>query len=165
MSLDAPRTPAPSTAVLFLDVHSGRGARFDSFDDVRALVACVAGRVEREMAGRRFPLLHVVERRRPLSGTECEALVWELARLRTILSTLPAVARDDDGAGAPTAGLGSATGVAGHRTLADVHQSTILALDHAARLGAASRRGARFEADDAAPGGGAVAARRFAEGR
>ena len=122
----------------FIDVHSGRGASFPSFEPVRELVELVAGRMEAEGHGRRFPLLHVVAACRTLTGTECEALVWELARLRTILSTLAAPV----GEGAPSAPLP-------RRTMADVYAATLSGLDLAARLGAASRRGARFEAADA----------------
>lgn len=120
--------------VRFIDVHSGRGGWIASFDAVRLLVELVSRRDLIDAPGRRFPLLHVVGARRPLSGTECEALVWELARLRTLLSTIAAPAPVD----APSSPLW-------RRTLADVHDATIAALDRGARLGAASRRGARFE--------------------
>lgn len=124
--------------IRFVDVHSGRGGSFPSFEPVRELVEVVAVRMEAEGHGRRFPLLHVVGARRTLTGTECEALVWELARLRTILSTLAAPVVE----GVPSAPLP-------RRTMADVYGATLSGLDLAARLGAASRRGARFEAADA----------------
>ncbi len=154
MVLDATRTsdsesgPHDSGPVRFIDVHSGRGASFDSFDSVRELVGVVVARMEAAGHGRRFPLLHVVEARRPLTGTECEALVWEIARLKTILSTFPAPLPTSDTPDAVAPPLS-------RRTLCDVHGATLSALDLAARLGAASRRGARFEgagvASDAGP--------------
>lgn len=158
MSLDAPRPPAPSVpslAVRFVDVHSGRGARFETFEDVTALVDCVVRRVEGTVTGRRFPLLRVVAGRRPLSGTECEALVWELARVRTILATIAAPAAGER-ADVPPSSVVPPPIVAGRRSLADLHAATLLALDHTARLGAASRRGARFEAADGGLDGAVV---------
>jgi len=159
LSLDAPRPRPPHVARAPVDVHA-----------MRALVACVLTRVEGDLPGRRFPLLRVVGDRGALSGIECEALVWELARVRTILSTLPA---DDalgrppaDGAsGASEAGLVARRLGAGRRTLADAHEATILALDRAARLGAANRRGACFEVAADELRVAAVAARPEVEGR
>ena len=133
MSAPSPYPPGP---VRFVDVHSGRGAVLASFDVVHELVSRIVPRVEATTAGRRFPLLRLIDARHALSGTECEALVWEIARLRTILSTEPA---PDTAAG---------EGPFARRTLADVHAATLSALDLGARLGAASHRGARFETPD-----------------
>ena len=153
MAFDAPRTSEATHLrdlggpIRFVDLHSGRGASFPSFESVLELVKVVAGRMEAEGQGRRFPLLHVMEARGTLTGTECEALVWELARLKTILSALAAPVGD-----------GAASSPLPRRTMADVYGATLSGLDLAARLGAASRRGARFEASDAGPAGDSTSA-------
>jgi len=157
-------------SVRFVDAHSGRNDLLGRVATLEALAQVVARRLEGERPGSRFPLLQLVGRAAPLTADECDSLVREVARLRHRLAALPVDAAEHgtDAASTPggaAAGAGegaidggrppptfvkarpdaSATG-----TLADAYAGPLFVLEHIARLGAASRRGARFEIGDAA---------------
>lgn len=157
-----------SLAVRFVDAHSGCNDLLGRVAALEALAAVVARRLEDARPGSRFPLLRLVGRREPLTATECDSLARETARLRQRLAAVPvgdlgagpgavadpSAADDDVGPEAaparrrrdPTAPDDDPRPA---RTLADVYDDTLYVLEHIARLGAASRRGARFEVGDA----------------
>lgn len=156
---DAPDSRA-SLAIRFVDEHSGRNDLLGAVASFEAMANVVSKRLEGSKAGSRFPLLRLVGRREPLSAIECEALAREVTRLRSVLAPLPASAiadgrdegsRDDSALGAPTAVreiFRRLNGDGAPRTLAEAFGWPLFVLEHIARLGAASRRGARFEIGD-----------------
>lgn len=167
-------------SVRFVDAHSGRNDLLGRVATLEAMVAVVARRLEGERPGSRFPLLRLVGRTTPLTAVECESLAREVSRLRQLLVALPAPTSTsvaspdalslDPNASGPAAVGPSAPPVdreappadgatpepsmaprgAAPRTLADAFAWPLFVLEHIARLGAASRHGARFEVGDAA---------------
>jgi hypothetical protein len=109
------------------------------------MLEAVAVRLEGGRPGSRFPLLQLLRREGPISSPECGALVFEVARLRVLLSTLPL-----DGADA-SASPPRANGNGAPRSLADVFGKPLSVVDHFARLGAASGDGTRVESAAADP--------------
>jgi hypothetical protein len=158
--------------VRFVDEHSGRSDVLGPVDDVVSLSDAVTRLLEGGRAGTRFPLLRLVGRARPLSQGECEALAREVVRLRQRLAPFsvdelrpPPRAGASDPALDGAAPLGASPepfprpeGAPPPRTLAEAFAWPLRVLEHVARLGAASHRGARFEVvADAAVGDGAPA--------
>jgi hypothetical protein len=153
-----------------IDDHSGRS---DVIGDVRAVALLhdvVARVLENGREGSRFPLLRLVGRKVALTHEECDALVREIARLRGLLA-----AHAVEALRAPTPDLPSDPALAAAlpldavpepfprlngngapRTLADAFARPLFVLEHVCRLGAAGRRGARFETG---PGDALVAVR------
>jgi hypothetical protein len=131
--------------VRFVDEQSGRNDLLGRVAALEAMASVVARRLEGSRAGSRFPLLRSIGRREPLSASECEALAREVARLRQHLSPMTLALDEDavDGLG------GDSSRARQDRTLAEVFAGPLSVLEHIARLGAASRRGARFEIGDA----------------
>jgi hypothetical protein len=154
--------------IRFTDEHSGRSDALGTADAVRAMTDAVTRLLEGGHAGRRFPLLRLVGRARPLSRDECDALAREVERLRRHLAAFPVdelrpASTTSDPALDGAAPLGPAPepfprpdGAPAPRTLAEAFARPLAALEVVARLGAASHRGARFEA--LAPGALPVAA-------
>jgi hypothetical protein len=132
-------------AVRFVDEQSGRNDLLGRVAALEAMAAVVARRLEGSRAGSRFPLLRSIGRREPLSASECEALAREVARLRQHLAPVPATTLSEEAPGAIGDDVPAAAA-----TLADAFAVPLSVLEHIARLGAASRRGARFEIGDAA---------------
>jgi len=160
----------PRRAIRFVDLASGRNDLLGRVASLDAMAHVVARRLEGARAGSRFPLLRLIGRREALTAQECEALVREVTRLRAALAPLtffaaagpaaPAAGAsrrelDDEIAArfrpllrtapahAPSPPTGDATG-----TLADAFAWPLSVLEHIARLGATTRRGARFEVAD-----------------
>jgi hypothetical protein len=127
---------------------------------VAALLDVVARHLEHGRPGSRFPLLQLLRRLAPLSPAECEALVREATRLKALLAPLPVALLADPSAPAlgaprdapPPAPTGELfprlNGNGAPKTLADAFAWPLFVVDHLARLGAASGRGARFETGD-----------------
>jgi len=156
-----------------VDEHSGIHDVVGPVDEVARMTATVTRCLEGGRVGTRFPLLRLVSRKPALSGEECDALGREIARLRALLGVIsvetaaasnaevPPAAPTSDPALAAAAPLSSDGGAAtspapfepfprwngsgAPRTLADLFAWPLHVLEHVAKLGAASRRGARFE--------------------
>ena len=151
----------PRSAVRFLDLHSGRNDILGSMTSVGAMLATVALRLEGGRPGSRFPLLQLVRRAAPLSPAECDALVREVTRLKSMLAPMPLDLLEHVAPTTPAGGE-SATNVSAPipelfprlngngapKNLSDEFAWPMFVLDHVARLGAASGRGARFESGD-----------------
>jgi hypothetical protein len=138
-------------AVRFVDEQSGRNDLLGRVASLEALAGVVSRRLEGARTGSRFPLLQLIGRIEPLTASECEVLAREVTRLRHVLAPVPARVLDEEA----DAGRGldewihAANGAERPRTLADAFAWPLFVLEHIARLGAASRRGARFEVGDA----------------
>lgn len=174
-SMMMPSDASGRLSVRFVDAHSGRNDLLGRVAALEAMAAVVARRLEGERPGSRFPLLRLVGRPTPLTAVECDSLAREVTRLRHLLAALPAAAdpapdttdaaqdaaadepapldADRLADAAPRAdAMPRAQGARdlSPRTLADAFAWPLFVLEHIARLGAASRRGARFEVGDAA---------------
>jgi hypothetical protein len=155
-----------ASVVRFVDAASRHGDVLGPPADVHHLSHVVTRLLENGRAGSRFPLLRLVGRAQALSSGECDALVREVVRLRHLLAPFsadelrpaPRAAVSDPGLDG-AAPLGPAPdpfprgGGAPPRTLADAFARPLAVLEHVARLGAASRCGARFEVVRGAPDG------------
>ena len=163
-----------------VDEHSGIHDVVGPVDEVARMTATVSRCLEGGRTGARFPLLRLVSRRPALSGEECDALGREIVRLRALLGVIAAETAVEPPAGAPPAAdvrtsdpaLAAAApldaaarppapttpaepfprwnGSGVPRTLADLFAWPLHVLEHVARLGATSRRGARLEVGYAA---------------
>lgn len=138
-------------AVRFVDAQSGRNDLLGRVAALEAMAGVVARRLEGARPGSRFPLLRLVGREQPLTPTECDALAREVARLRQMLAPLPAKVLDEDIPAAEPSPewFRRVNGEGAPKNLADAFAWPLFVLEHIARLGAASRRGARFEVGDA----------------
>jgi len=161
----APQPPADGAApsrevadrrerfVRFVDEQSGRNDLLGRVAALEALADVVTRKLESARAGSRFPLLRLVGRAEPLTALECEALAREVTRLRQVLAPLSAESVDatlpSDDMPAPPTAEPAPERTNGTRTLADAFAWPLFVLEHIARLGAASRRGARFEVGEA----------------
>jgi hypothetical protein len=137
-------------AVRFVDEQSGRNDLLGRVASLEALADVVSRRFDGARTGSRFPLLRLIGRPEPLTASECEVLAHEVTRLRHVLA-VPAGVLDEDAAAGPALDewMQSHNGSERPRTLADAFAWPLFVLEHIARLGAASRRGARFEVGDA----------------
>ncbi|MFO0934004.1 MAG: hypothetical protein U1E39_15050 [Planctomycetota bacterium] len=168
-SMMMPSDASGRLSVRFVDEHSGRNDLLGRVAALEAMAAVVARRLEGARPGSRFPLLRLVGRPTPLTAVECDSLAREVTRLRHLLSALPATAdpAPDATDAAPDAAADDPAPIDADpladampraqgardpspRTLADAFAWPLFVLEHIARLGAASRRGARFEVGDAA---------------
>lgn len=138
-------------AVRFVDAQSGRNDLLGRVAALEAMAGVVARRLEGERPGSRFPLLRLVGREQPLTPAECDALAREVARLRQMLAPVPAQVLAEDAATTEPAPewFRRVDGEGAPRSLADAFAWPLFVLEHIARLGATSRRGARFEVGDA----------------
>jgi hypothetical protein len=157
---EAPVAPPANRWLRIVDEQTGVVDVVGRVESVERMAETVARCLEAGRAGTRFPLLRLVPRRPALTGEECDALSREVPRLRAVLACVGVENLRPAGPGAGSDPALSAAaplepapepfprwnGSGAPRTLADAFAWPLHVLEHGARLGAASRRGARLEA-------------------